>query len=404
MDGKRKYIEFASQALQGGQKNYSTAKRELLAIIFALKRWKHYLFGKRFRVETDHKALTYLHQSTKFMVLDWLSFLLEFDFYITYQKGIANILPNRLSRLYDEDTQRKQQESVEIVFDVRDLEVESTPVTGTKKWIMEFIHNVVGKKMPSRKLQRKLICKLHKESHIGVNGLYQAIFWNGYFWPGMKITIEKVVKGCEECLRYNVGKVGFHPITSVTATLPFDQCAIDFIGPFPTSENSFNYILLIVDIATRFVILRPLQTKEAEEMVWTLLQVFADFGLPKVIQHDRDKLFLNEVMDRVRNTAEFTSRAILRYFPTQNGAAEQYVGEVKRLLIKTLSGDLSNWERLVPVMQLSVNDRILGRHGSSPFAYMFAKKLNGARDYTKVKLDQTSGKKSENSRSHLPIA
>lgn len=101
-------------------------------------------------------------------------------------------------------------------------------------------------------------------------------------------------------------------------------------------------------------------------------------------------MFLNKVIDRLRAAVEFTLRAILKYFPTQNGAAERYVEEVKRMLVKILRGDLSSWERIIPVTQLSLNDRTLGRHGSSPFACMFVRKLNAARNYSDVEIDRTS--------------
>ena len=54
---KKCYIVFASKTLQAGQRNYPTPKRELLAIIFAIKKFCSYVFGQKFRVEMDHKAL-----------------------------------------------------------------------------------------------------------------------------------------------------------------------------------------------------------------------------------------------------------------------------------------------------------------------------------------------------------
>ena len=254
----------------------------------------------------------------------------------------------------------------------------------------EMIRDVAGKVEPPDDKKKELVVEKHRESHIGGLGLYQAMFRDGFYWKGMRKLCEDVARGCEECLKYNVGRVGFHSISPVTATLPLDHIAIDLAGPLPTSESGFNFILIIVDIATRFVLVRPLQTKEAEEVAWTLLTVFADFGLPKVIQHDNDKSFLNSVMERFRDQAEFLPRAVMKYYPAQNGAAERYVKEVKELLVKLMSGDDSNWERLLPVVQLSINDRILGRHGSSPFACMFARKLNTARDYQDINLRRAS--------------
>ena len=53
---EKKYVSFTSKALKKGQCNYSATKRELLAIVYALKRWEPFLAGTKFSVETDHKA------------------------------------------------------------------------------------------------------------------------------------------------------------------------------------------------------------------------------------------------------------------------------------------------------------------------------------------------------------
>jgi hypothetical protein len=61
INGKTHYIAFASRALNAGEKSYGATKRELLAVVNALKHFRYYLFGKKFRLYTDHKALTCLH-------------------------------------------------------------------------------------------------------------------------------------------------------------------------------------------------------------------------------------------------------------------------------------------------------------------------------------------------------
>lgn len=134
-------------------------------------------------METDRKALVYLHQSTKYIVLDWLDFLLEYDFYVVYQKGITNILSDRLLRLYEGDStmERWGTDKKIIVLNVRDLEIESVPAERIKKLIDEFIHSVARKKDPLVEEREELIWKKHQESHIRTRGLYLVLFCNGYY-------------------------------------------------------------------------------------------------------------------------------------------------------------------------------------------------------------------------------
>jgi len=183
-----------------------------------------------------------------------------------------------------------------------------------------------------------------------------------------------------ECLRFNVGRTGFHPLSLVTASLPFDHIAFDLIQ-LKTSVSGFNFILLIVDIFTQLVILKALQRKTAEDIAWSFLEVFANFGVPKIMQSDNDPSFLNRVMNALREAAGYQSREVLKYFPSQNRAAERYVAEVKKVILKMTMGDLSEWEKLLPVTQIYLNNRVIDRHISCPFSLFFGRKCNGFEDY-----------------------
>ena len=68
------YIDFAAKAFNSSQQNYSAVKRELLAGMFALERWRPFLLFRKFYWGMDNKALTYLNNSSNRMVLDWLGF------------------------------------------------------------------------------------------------------------------------------------------------------------------------------------------------------------------------------------------------------------------------------------------------------------------------------------------
>ena len=348
---------------------------------------RHLLLGRRFCIEMDHKALEYLNQSKNFMILDWLHFLLNFDFYVIHCKGMNHVLPDSLSRIFGEPV--RDMAGVKGVFDSHELVVDEVPSTGIGKKMKKLMKDILGKKEPAEEDKLALIKVKHKESHIGGLGLFEAMVRDGFYWDGLRTLCDKVAKGCLECLMYNVGRVGFHPITPVLSKLPFDHIAMDLII-LKVSSDGFTVILLVIDVATRFVLLRPLVSKEAVQVAWGLLKIFANFGIPKVLQMDNDPSFLNDVVEEFRKAAEFVARAVLTYFPNQNGAAERYVGETKRLLFKLLKGYQENWAKMLPVVQMSLNDRIVGRHMSSPFAVMFARKLNKFEDYQSIELQEVS--------------
>ena len=73
--GKKKFIGFGAKALQKGQKNYPAPKRELLAMLFGLRRWGEMLQPQEFTVEVDHKALVHLRSERSFMARDWMNYV-----------------------------------------------------------------------------------------------------------------------------------------------------------------------------------------------------------------------------------------------------------------------------------------------------------------------------------------
>ena len=73
--------------------------------------------------------------------------------------------------------------------------------------------------------------------------------------------VEEVCAGCMECLCYNVGKIGFHPLTPVSVALPMDLIAIDFVCGLPETSDGFTVGLIIIDCATRFCIFASIEIK-----------------------------------------------------------------------------------------------------------------------------------------------
>ena len=86
--------------LKNHEQNYRTHDLELAAVVFALKIWRHYLYGKEFEVYSDHKSLKYIFMQWDLNMRQrrWMEFLEDYDFTLHYHPGKANVVVDALSR------------------------------------------------------------------------------------------------------------------------------------------------------------------------------------------------------------------------------------------------------------------------------------------------------------------
>ena len=214
------------------------------------------------------------------MIANWADQLLEYNFSIAHCPGTLNILPDYLSRLYITSNITKPDKFI--------AEVSSyspQPHDELKKFIKERFDKVE----PDDK--DFLMNHFHLMNHQGPDQLFRHLFYNCFYWSTMRKDCDTIVANCRECLSYNVWRIG--PLTTITASLPFDHVAIDLFGPFTPTPDGYTFILLLVDIFTRFTLLAPLLRKNAECTAAALYMMFCNFGFPKIIQSDIAKNALN---------------------------------------------------------------------------------------------------------------
>ena len=95
-----KVVAYASRQLKPHEKNYPTHDLELAAIVFALKIWRHYLYGEKCFIYTNHKSLKYFSSQRELNLRQrrWMELIKDYDCMIDYHLGKANVVAYTLSR------------------------------------------------------------------------------------------------------------------------------------------------------------------------------------------------------------------------------------------------------------------------------------------------------------------
>lgn len=400
--GRHKYVGFISSTLSPAQRRWSTTKRELYAIVLALKKFRSYIYGRPFRVLTDHRALVYVHSQKVVnpMMAGWIETLLDYNFEVIHLPGAMNIFPDLLSRLYppiesnsnqllleESEAQSnmrskrnfKQRKLGKVVKKTkysndRALNIFATQLVENKKDNLDYL-------TPPDEDRDGLLHEIHQFGHFGAQAIVRELHSQGLHWTNVYEDARRLVSSCTECQKHNISKRGWHPLKNVVAVQPMTQVSIDLAGPLTPTFDEYVYIMVITDICTKYIIVRPLKTKESTSIARELIKVFGDYSFPLVIQSDHGAEFENSVLQAISANLGIQRNYSTPYSPRSNGSAESSVKIVLNALRKMSKSNAREWSDYLPLVQLSVNRYIKSKSLTSPFSLMFARRVTLPEDY-----------------------
>ena len=400
--GRHKYVGFISSTLSPAQRRWSTTKRELYAIVLALKKFRSYIYGRPFRILTDHRALVYLHSQKVVnpMMAGWIETLLDYNFEVIHLPGAMNIFPDLLSRLYppietnsnqllleESETQSKirskknfkQRKSGRVVKKAkysndRALNIFATQLVENKKENLDYL-------TPPDEDRDSILQDIHLFGHFGAQAIVRELHSQGLHWTNVYEDAKRLVSSCIECQKHNISKRGWHPLKNVVAMQPMSQVSIDLAGPLTPTFDGYVYIMVITDVCTKYIIIRPLKTKESTSIARELIKVFGDYSFPLVVQSDHGAEFENSVLQAISANLGIQRNYSTPYSPRSNGSAESSVKIVLNALRKMCKSNAREWSDYLPLVQLSVNRYIKSKSLTSPFSLMFARRVTLPDDY-----------------------
>nr|GEW16506.1 putative reverse transcriptase domain-containing protein [Tanacetum cinerariifolium] len=304
---REKVIAYASRQLKIHEKNYTTHDLELGSVVFALKIWRHYLYGTKCTVFTDYKSLQHILDQKKLNMRQrrWLKLLSDYDFDIRYHLGKANIVADALSHkdrieplrnLENEDvggTIRK-----DIPKEKLEPRTDGTLCLNGRSWLPCY-----------GDLRFVIMHESHKSKysiHPGFEKMYQDMK-KLYWWPNMKADIATYVSKCLTCAKVKAEHQRLSGLL-VQPAIPewkWDNIMMDFITKLPKSSHGFDTIWVIVNRLTKSAHFLPIKENDPLDKLARLYlnRIVARHGIHVLIICDRDgRLELPQELSRVHHT------------------------------------------------------------------------------------------------------
>ena len=177
-----------------------------------------------------------------------------------------------------------------------------------------------------------------------------------YFWPNMRATITKHVKNCVDCQRYkatNLKPVGLLQTTS--SKQRFEVIAVDLFGPLPKTDDGFQWILIVEDVASRWTEIFALKEATAEACAKILVEeIFFRFGMPRRMKTDNGVQFISSIMQKVAYCLDIAQIFTPVYHP-QSNPVERKNRDMKAQLSILVQNQHNQWSQSLPAIRFAMN-------------------------------------------------
>jgi hypothetical protein len=399
-------VAYMSKKMLDAEKNYTVREQEMLAIICALKEWRHYLHGTKFKIITDHDSLKYIDTQKNQLSsrqARWAEFMSQFNYDIIYRQGKDNIVADALSRRPDhkhtKQIQNNNDNSVSmlnnlntsnIIIDDDSLLKEikngykkdrkckkmekygyKLPYSKDKDDIIYYNNQIYIPKIPS--LMNMILHETHDSiigGHVGMNKTLELV-QRKYYWPKMYKYISSYINSCDKCQSNkssNQSSSGLLQPLSIPSQR-WEQITMDFIGPLPLTKNGNNFILVVVDKLSKMAHYIATHTNITAEGVAKLIfkHIVRYHGMPSSIVSDRDTRFTSSFWQELWKILGTKLNMSTSFHPETDGQTERQNRTLEEYLRSYINLEQDNWDELLVTAEIAYNNSVHISTNYSPY-------------------------------------
>ena len=403
-DEKEVVISYNSKTFDELQLKYSVSEKEALAIVWAVKKLRHYIFGSHFTIKTDNCALCFIMsiKNPNGRLARWSLLLQEFDFTVEYRSGKKHSNVDCLSR-YPIEASGNDFDEFPLLFaeatDVHEAQksdswcrdVSESLKTGKAKSFLnkfrienEVLYRVTHDSNGQEKLllcvpksmRRKILQELHDDptaGHLGFIKTYIKVR-DRFFWKHIERTVRKYVSNCTSCQRWkaDVGLPKGNLQSIEYPSEPFSLVGIDILGSLSVTSRRKKYIIVLIDFCTRYIEAESLAHIRSDAIAdWFINKIVLRHGAIRKVISDQGRSFCSEFTEAVFKLTKSQHVMATPYHPETNGLVERSIRTIRSMLGHYVNQELSNWDLILPKVVFAYNTSQQKTTKESPFKLLY---------------------------------
>ncbi|KAG2957318.1 hypothetical protein PC118_g24079 [Phytophthora cactorum] len=396
-EGRDRVVYYQSRQLKPTERNYPVHDKELLAMKYALAKFRVYLLGSGpFVVYTDHASLRTAVKSPHISqrMARWLSFFTEYDFRVEYKPGRLNVVADALSRRPDYavktadgnriGVERVNAPSSSLIDDVKAayasdadakqlLSYASAPSDEARLLLYSAVDDdVIRIVVPNDYDLRMRIMYEYQDAptagHPGREKTY-VLFTRDFYWNHQYKWVCKYVRACEVCQRVKPAAFSQAPLQSLsTPSECWQSISMDFVFGLPSDSKRRTGVVVFVDRFSKMVYLAavPVEVTAVQTARQFVDMVFKHHGMPLDIVSDRDPRFTARFWQEVF-TLLGTQLSMSTADHPQTDSQTDRVNRVLGDLLKSYAHSFQQSSDCLPMAEFAINNLVHASTGHTPF-------------------------------------